>query len=73
MDERVLRRKLGGPWTHEPAIAPLALPSVPAALIAQRPDVFQAEREVAAASAEVGTARADRYPCLLYTSPSPRD
>lgn len=64
MDERVLRRKLGAPWTAVPDVAPLTLPSVPAALLAQRPDVFQAEREVAAASAEVGTARADRFPRL---------
>ena len=38
--------------------------SIPAQAIAQRPDVFAAEREVAAASAEVGSAEADRYPRL---------
>lgn len=64
MDERVLRRKLGTPWTQVPDVTPFTLPSVPAALLTQRPDVFQAEREVAAASAEVGTARADRFPRL---------
>jgi outer membrane protein TolC len=33
-------------------------------LLAQRPDVFAAQRAVAAASADVGTAEADRYPRL---------
>ncbi|KQQ33872.1 RND transporter [Duganella sp. Leaf126] len=49
--------------------APLAgpaigVPELPAQTLAQRPDVFTAEREVAAASAEVGGARAQRYPRL---------
>ncbi|QNP47498.1 efflux transporter outer membrane subunit [Diaphorobacter aerolatus] len=38
--------------------------SIPAQTLAQRPDVYAAEREVAAASAEVGSAEADRYPRL---------
>ena len=38
--------------------------SIPAKAITQRPDVFAAEREVAAASAEVGSAEAERYPRL---------
>src|SRR5690606_26016722 len=38
--------------------------SLPAALLAQRPDVFDADRAVAAASAEVGGAQAQRYPRL---------
>lgn len=43
----------------------LALPvRVPAQLLAQRPDVFAAQRGVAAASADVGSAEADRYPRL---------
>jgi NodT family efflux transporter outer membrane factor (OMF) lipoprotein len=37
---------------------------VPAEALAQRPDVFNAEREVAAASADVGSAQAERYPRL---------
>lgn len=37
---------------------------VPAALLAQRPDVSAAARAVAAASADVGVAQADRYPRL---------
>ncbi|TFY97880.1 efflux transporter outer membrane subunit [Ramlibacter rhizophilus] len=38
--------------------------ALPARVLAQRPDVFQAEQAIAAASAEVGAARADRYPRL---------
>lgn len=37
---------------------------LPAQTLRQRPDVFTAEREVAAASAEVGGAQAQRYPRL---------
>ena len=42
----------------------MSVASVPAVALAQRPDVFSAEREVAAASAEVGSAQAQRYPRL---------
>lgn len=42
----------------------LALESVPASLLRQRPDVFAAERDVAAASLDVGVAEAKRYPSL---------
>ena len=40
------------------------VPSVPAQLLLQRPDVFAAERELAAASGDVGSAQAARYPRL---------
>lgn len=40
------------------------VPSVPAQLMLQRPDVFAAERELAAASGDVGSAQAARYPRL---------
>lgn len=43
---------------------PPAVPSVPAQLLLQRPDVFAAEREVIAASGDVGSAEAARYPRL---------
>lgn len=44
--------------------AMLSIASVPAQMLAQRPDVFSAEREVAAASADVSQAQAQRYPRL---------
>ena len=42
----------------------ISIASVPADALAQRPDVFSAEREVAAASADIGSAQAQRYPRL---------
>ena len=47
--------------------APLAIAALPAQTLSQRPDVFSAEREVAAASADVGGARAQRYPRLTLS------
>lgn len=44
--------------------AMISIASVPADALAQRPDVFNAEREVAAASADIGSAQAQRYPRL---------
>ena len=44
-----------------------AVPSVPAHLLLQRPDVHAAEHAVAAASADVGEAQAQRYPRLTLT------
>ena len=40
------------------------VPSLPAQLLAQRPDVFAAQQEVAAASGDVGSAQAAKYPSL---------
>ena len=45
-----------------PSPANLAVPSVPANVLAQRPDLAAAERELAALTAEIGAAEADRYP-----------
>lgn len=41
--------------------------ALPVQVLSQRPDVYNAEREVAAASAEVGSAQAQRYPRLSLT------
>jgi outer membrane protein, multidrug efflux system len=51
------------------AVAPpaLAVSALPAQTLSQRPDLFNAEREVAAASYDVGAARAQRYPRLSLT------
>ena len=48
-------------------LAPLArmnVAALPAETLAQRPDVFGAQREVAAASADLGSTQAQRYPRL---------
>ncbi|HET8882602.1 MAG TPA: efflux transporter outer membrane subunit [Solimonas sp.] len=44
-----------------------AVPSVPAAILSQRPDLMSAERSLAAASANVGVAVASRLPSLTLT------
>lgn len=62
--EPKLRERLATAWTEPPDSAVPPVPAVPAALLAQRPDVYRAEREVAAASADVGSAQAQRYPRL---------
>jgi multidrug efflux system outer membrane protein len=62
LPEPELRQKLAGA-ANVPA-APIEISALPAQTLAQRPDVFNAEREVAAASADVGSAQADRYPRL---------
>ncbi|RZT08783.1 efflux transporter, outer membrane factor (OMF) lipoprotein, NodT family [Duganella sp. CF402] len=60
--EPQLRQKLAA---GTPAVAPaIAIAELPAQTLSQRPDVFTAEREVAAASADVGNAQAQRYPRL---------
>ncbi|KTT15672.1 efflux transporter outer membrane subunit [Pseudacidovorax intermedius] len=47
--------------------APPMVEAVPAQALAQRPDVFAAERAVAAASGEAGAAQAQRYPRLTLS------
>jgi multidrug efflux system outer membrane protein len=50
------------------AVAPaMAIPELPARTLSQRPDVFTAEREVTAASFDVGNAKAQRYPRLTLS------
>lgn len=67
IEEPELRRRLATPWQDPSASVQLAVAAVPADAITQRPDVYQAELEVAAASDDVGTARADRFPRLSLT------
>ncbi|WP_188380820.1 efflux transporter outer membrane subunit [Oxalicibacterium faecigallinarum] len=63
IDEPVLLSKLAA--SSVPATTPgIVIDSLPAQTLVQRPDVFVAEREVAAASAETGSAMAARYPRL---------
>ena len=69
--EPALREKLVVALAQTPEIPDpkdqFNIPGVPADVLAQRPDVFNAARELAAASFEVGSARAQRYPRLSLT------
>jgi NodT family efflux transporter outer membrane factor (OMF) lipoprotein len=65
--EPALRQRAAQGPAQTPIPAPVAVPSVPAAVLAQRPDIYQAEREVAAAGAEVGSAQAQRFPRLTLS------
>ena len=62
-----LRQKLLLAQSKRASIAPIFIANVPADALAQRPDVFNAAREVAAASFEIGSAQAERYPRLGLT------
>lgn len=64
MAEPALRDKLRAGTAALPQSATLAINSLPAATLAQRPDIFAAAREVAAASQDVGSTEAQRYPRL---------
>lgn len=44
--------------------AAFAVDELPAQVLAQRPDIYLAELEIAAASSDIGVARADRFPRL---------
>lgn len=65
MDEATLRNKMA--TSTPPLTQPIVIDSLPARVLLQRPDVFIAEQEVAAASAEVGNAQAARYPRLTLS------
>jgi NodT family efflux transporter outer membrane factor (OMF) lipoprotein len=68
--EPEMRRKLAAGAAGAPtiAVAPsMAIGELPARTLSQRPDVFTAEREVTAASADVGNAQAQRYPRLTLS------
>lgn len=62
IDEPLLRSRLAAAPPASPA--PIAIAALPAQVLAQRPDVVAAERAVAAASFDVGSALAQRYPRL---------
>jgi multidrug efflux system outer membrane protein len=62
--ETDLRKKLTATPAGVAKAASIVIASVPAQTLAQRPDVFAAEREVMVASAQVGSAKAQRYPRL---------
>lgn len=64
LSEPVVKQKLALAPANTAQTAPFSIASVPAQTVAQRPDVFAAERDVAVASAQVGSAKAQRYPRL---------
>ncbi len=64
VSEPALKEKLALAIAKPSQAAPISVASVPAQTIAQRPDVFAAERDVMVASAQVGAAKAQRLPRL---------
>lgn len=59
-----LKEKVAQALVKSDDLAPVFIASVPLQTLSQRPDVFSAEREVVAASGEVGFAQAQRLPRL---------
>lgn len=66
-EEPRLRTRLAALPAQAAPDALFSIAALPAQVLAQRPDVYSAEREVAAASAEVGSAQAQRYPRLALS------
>ncbi len=62
IDEPVLRNQLAAGQAKLPQPAQIVMASVPAQVLAQRPDLLNAERDLIAASADVSQAQAQRYP-----------
>ncbi|MBI1906004.1 MAG: efflux transporter outer membrane subunit [Rhodocyclales bacterium] len=65
--EAALRTRLQGGATHLPVPARFAVDALPLAVLSQRPDLAAAEQELAAATADVGVAEANRYPRLALS------
>lgn len=64
LPEPELRQRVAAAPAPQPPFKPIAIAQLPAQVLAQRPDLLQAEREVAAASDDLGSALAQRYPRL---------
>ena len=64
LDEDLLRQKLAATPVQPPPDALFSIAELPAQVLAQRPDIAVAARDVVAASADVGNADAQRYPRL---------
>lgn len=64
-DETILRRDLGMRTGRLPEPVELAITAMPAEVLAQRPDIYAAAREVMAASADANQAQAQRWPRIV--------
>ena len=64
VDEPLLRKKLAQTTSATELQGIANISSIPAEVLTQRPDIYNAARELTAASFEVGSARAQRYPRL---------
>ena len=62
--EPSLKEKMAVALVKPAQSATISIANVPAKTIAQRPDIFSAERDVVVASAQVGSAKAQRWPRL---------
>ena len=71
LSEIALRKMLAAGRARLPVAEIFNIDMVPAAVLAQRPDLASAERELAALSADVGAAEADRYPRISLTGSQP--
>ncbi|WP_394788536.1 efflux transporter outer membrane subunit [Rhodoferax sp.] len=67
LQEPALRQQLDAQPPQLPPPDSLAVQTLPVDMLSQRPDLVSAERALAAASAEIGVAEADRYPRLSLT------
>ena len=67
LPEPELRQKLATAPDDLAPQAAIVISSVPAEVLGQRPDLLSAQRDVAAASADTGSAQAQRYPRLGLT------
>ena len=65
LPEPELRQLLAAAPAGSTALAMPAVSNVPAQVLSQRPDLYAAQRELAAASADLGAAQAQRYPRLM--------
>jgi outer membrane protein, multidrug efflux system len=57
-----VRARLSAGRAQVPQAATLRIDAVPAVVLSQRPDLAASERELAALTADIGAAEADRYP-----------
>jgi len=67
LDETQLRAKLMASTAKLPSPTGFAISVIPAEAISQRPDIASAERELMAASNDIGLAMADRFPRVSLT------